>query len=433
LRNTDKNNFAPRIGIAWRPFGNNATVLRMGYGIYTTRILGQVFNSLTAIHTSDNVTYTNAYDAATRTYSIVWPNTAAGGPNAPTTGVQNFSTANDPNYRDPYTQQWSFTIERELNRRSVLRVTYSGQHTVKLTLAPDLNQIGPGRVAWNASLPRPYPSWSRVNTRDNGGDAKYNDLTVQLTGDWQRYGLSYVVSYKWAKGFSNVESNTNGNPDFQSEISGRTDNRFDSRYNLGETQALPNHRFVTTVIWDIPIGRGRAIGANWNKAANAVLGGWTLSSINNFQTGQHLTAYFSGHCPSGTRCYGAERADVAQGQDPNDGPKTLTKWFNTAAFTTANFFNNGQPIFLARWGTAQKGSILGPGAVGVDFGAFKDFAATERVKLRIGAQMTNALNHVNLGNPITDVSNANYGRITALNTTGTFGPRVIVLGARLMF
>jgi hypothetical protein len=434
LRFTDKNNFAPRIGIAWRPFGNNATVLRMGYGIYTTRILGQVFNSLTAIHTSDNVTYTNTFNAATRSYAIVWPNTSTGSANAPAVGVQNFSTANDPNYRDPYTQQWSLTIERELNRRNAVRVTYTGSHTVKLTLAPDLNQIKPGFVAWSPSLPRPFPAWSRVNTRDNGGDSKYNDLTIQFKGDFQKLGLTYVTSYKWAKGFSNVESNTNGSADFQSEISGRTDNRFDTRYLYGEMQAVPNHRFVTTLMWDVPIGRGRAYGKSWHRAVDGVLGGWTLTNISNFESGQHLTAFFSGHCASGTRCYGAERADAVPGQDPNSGSKTLNQWYNTAAFTRANFFNAaGQAIYVGRFGTAQKGSILGPGAIGIDFGAFKDFAVTEKVKFRLGTQVTNLPNHPNFGNPVTDLSNANNGRITALNTTNTFGPRVVVLGARVIF
>jgi hypothetical protein len=73
LRFTDKDNIEPRLGVAWRPGGDNRTVVRGGYGIYHARILGQVFNSLTGIHTSDNVTFPNAFDPATRTYSIVVP------------------------------------------------------------------------------------------------------------------------------------------------------------------------------------------------------------------------------------------------------------------------------------------------------------------------------------------------------------------------
>ena len=115
LRATDKNNFAPRFGIAWRPFGNTSTVLRAGYGVFTTRLLGAIFNSLTGIHTSDNQSYNNSFDLATRTHGIVWPNTFVGDASRgeQAVGNQNFSTANDPYFRDPYTQQWSFTIERD--------------------------------------------------------------------------------------------------------------------------------------------------------------------------------------------------------------------------------------------------------------------------------------------------------------------------------
>ncbi|MCI0705781.1 MAG: TonB-dependent receptor, partial [Planctomycetia bacterium] len=197
LRKTDKNNFAPRLGIAWRPFDDNRTVLRMGYGIYTTRILGAVFNSLTGIHTSDNATYRNALDPQTGVHAIVWPRTAAGQASRGESpvGNQNFSTANDPAYRDPYTQQWSFTIERELSRTNSLRLTYSGSQTVHLTLAPDLNQILPNTIGF-ANLPRtarPFPNWNRINTRDNGGNGTYNDFTIQLKG-LALEGLLYTTS-----------------------------------------------------------------------------------------------------------------------------------------------------------------------------------------------------------------------------------------------
>ena len=98
--------------------GDNRTVMRAGYGIYHTRMLGAVFNSLTGIHTSDNVTFPNASTPAARTYASSGrtrlPATRAAA--SPRVGTQNFSTANDPNYKDPLTQQWSLTFERELNR-----------------------------------------------------------------------------------------------------------------------------------------------------------------------------------------------------------------------------------------------------------------------------------------------------------------------------
>lgn len=436
LREADKNNLAPRIGLAWRPFNNTSTVIRAGYGIYTTRLLGAVFNSLTGIHTSDNISYINKYDAATRAFGFIFPSTYAGAANAPSSSVgdQNFSTANDPNFRDPYTQQWSLTIERELNRENVLRVTYSGSHSVKLTMAPDLNQIQPNTIGF-ANLnrfARPFPNWFRINTRDNGGDSNYHDLTAQLSGRLAGFGLGYVASYKWAKGISNIEERANGSGTFQTEINGRTDNRFDARYLRGPIMAIPFHRFTTNFIWDLPFGSSRKFGGGWNPVLNGALGGWTISSIVTVQSGQHLTPYYSSHCGSGTNCYGNEKTDRVQGQDPNSGPKTLAQWFNTAAFSNRAFFDaNNRPIFAGRFGNAGYGSILGPGLSSIDFGAFKEFQLYEKLKLRFQTQIKNLPNHPNWGNPSANLSAGDYGQIRSL--APNFGLREVVFGLRLMF
>jgi Carboxypeptidase regulatory-like domain len=434
LRFTDKNNFAPRFGIAWRPFGKS-TVIRAGYGVFTTRMLGAIFNSLTAIHTSDNQSYDNAFVATTRTHSIVWPNTYAGtaGRGGAAVGNQNFSTANDPYFRDPYTQQWSLTVERELNRQNAVRVTYSGSHSVKLTMAPDLNQIQPNTVGYAnlTRFARPYPNWARVNTRDNGGDMSYHDFTIQFKGTVLG-GLTYLTSYKWAKGINNIEERGNGTTDFQTEINGRTDNRFDSRYLRGPSQAIPDHRFQTSLIWDLPFGRGKKFGADMNRGLDAIIGGWTISNITTLQTGQHLTAFYSSHCSSGTNCYGNEKADSVPGQDPNAGPKTTEEWFNKRAFSDSAFFDaNRRAIFAGRFGTAGKGSIVGPGLVGIDFGAFKDFSIREGLKLRLQTQIKNLPNHTNLFNPEGNLSSSNYGKIRALQPNAL--PRTVLLGLRLLF
>src|SRR6185436_1886785 len=98
------------------------------------------------------------------------------------------------------------------------------------------------------------------------------------------------------------------------------------------------------------------------------------SGIVTWQTGMHLTASYGSHCGSGVNCYTREKADAVAGQDPNDGPKTAAQWFNTAAFTDRAFFNAaGRPIFAARFGNAEKGSIDGPGLYAIDLGLFKEF------------------------------------------------------------
>jgi Carboxypeptidase regulatory-like domain/TonB dependent receptor len=423
LRVTDKNNLAPRLGIAWRPFDDNRTVVRAGYGIFYTRFLGAIFNSLTGIHTSDNQTFGNAYDAATRTHAIVLPNTFAGsaGRGGAAVGNQNFSTANDPYLKDPMTHQWSLSLDREVGTHQAFRFTYSGRRDRNLTLAPDLNQLGPNTVGF-ANLPRtarPYPNWSRVNTRDGGGEADYHDLTFQLRGQVLS-DLSYSATYKWTHATSNIEIVTQTN--FTEEINSRTNNRFDPEYTRGKVAGIPDHRFTATLIWNLPFFKDKA-----------VLGGWTVSSIITAQSGAHLTAYYSSHCGSGTNCYHPEKADAVSGQDPNNGPRTTDQWFNTGAFSDRAFFNAaGRPIFAGRWGNAEKGSIAGPGLYTIDLGLFKDFKVHGDTRLRFQVQAQNVTNHPNLGFPNTDLSSPNYGRITEL-ARGTLGSRVVVVGARLSF
>jgi hypothetical protein len=436
LRFADKNNVEPRLGIAWRPGADNRTVVRGGYGIYHARILGQVFNSLTGIHTSDNVTFQNTFDPAARTYAIVWPNTFAGDPTRGVTrvGTQNFSTANDPHYADPMTQQWSATFERQLAERHAARVTYSGFRSTDLTMAPDLNQIEPNTIGF-ANLPleaRPFPNWNRINTRDNGGYQNYHDLVFQLRGDLTPWGLSHTTTYKWARSIDNIEDRGAGQSDFQSEINGRTDNRFDADYMRGPTTNIPTHRFVSSAIWMLPVGRGRRFGGGLSPALDAVVGGWAVSTLVQIQSGPHLTAFYSSHCGSGTNCYGSEKADAVVGQDPDAGPRTLAQWFNTGAFTIDAFRDvQGRSAFAGRFGNAEKGSITGPGAWNVDVAAFKDVRLGGRATARFNVFVTNLFNHPNWGRPDTNVTSTNYGRITSLSSV--FPLRTIVLGARIAY
>jgi hypothetical protein len=254
------------------------------------------------------------------------------------------------------TQQWSVTLERELPARQALRVTYSGFHSTDLTLAPDLNQIAPNTTGY-ANLPRevrPYPNWNRVNTRDNGGYQDYHDVIVQVRGGLTRWGLTHSNTYKWAHSIDNIEDRGAGQADFQTEINGRTDNRFDPDYLRGRTTNIPDHRFVSSTIWNLPFGRGRAFAADMPALLDAIAGGWTVSSLIQLQTGPHLTAYYTSHCGSGTNCYGSEKADAVEGQHPDDGPRTLEQWFNTGAFSVDAFRDaQGRAIFAGRFGNAE--------------------------------------------------------------------------------
>ena len=174
------------------------------------------------------------------------------------------------------------------------------------------------------------------------------------------------------------------------------------------------------------------MGTDWSRVIDAVAGGWTVSGVLIAQSGQHLTPYTTSHCPSGTNCYGQERLDAVTGQDPNSGSRTPDSWLNPAAFTNAPSFNAArQPIFIGRFGTAGKGIVDGPGLLQFDAGMFKDFALTERWRLRLQSQVRNLPNHPNFANPDLNITSGNYNRIRALQSNAS--ARVIVVGARIIF
>src|SRR5262249_23942412 len=154
------------------------------------------------------------------------------------------------------------------------------------------------------------------------------------------------------------------------------DNRFDGRYLRGQSGPMPNHRFRTDFIWDLPFGRSKKFGNRMNRGVDDVIGGWTVSSVMIFQSSGLLTPFVSSHCVSGTNCYTSivERPDAVPGQYPNSGANTTEQWFNTGAFTTQAFFRGSTPIFAGRFGNAGKVIIDGPGMTSIDVGAFKDFS-----------------------------------------------------------
>ena len=157
-----------------------------------------------------------------------------------------------------------------------------------------------------------------------------------------------------------------------------------------------------------------------------------MSAIFTAQTGMHLTPYQTSHCASGTNCFGQEKVDLVFGQDPNTGAKSADAWINASAVTNRNFFDaSGRPVFVGRFGTAGKGIIDGPGLITLDAGLFKDFAVTERWRVRLQSQVRNLPNHPNFANPEMNLSSGNFNKIRAL--AGNASTRVIVAGARISF
>jgi hypothetical protein len=439
--------FMPRFGFAYRPFGNK-TVFRGGFSLYNTEVLGSIYYALTGTLQSATYTYNNSL--VNGAPAIQWPNVKTGGSgiSVPAAGTDYFGTANQINYKDPYTMQWNFSIDHDLGFNTGLRVSYIGMGTRDLVWAPNLNQSYYSTIPY-ADQPlssRPFPNWGVINTRANGATANYQSAQVEINHRYKD-GLTLNSAYTFAKNLADNAGYTTGDGSlsFAGENAGsRTMDADNLKAEYGPVSGTRRNRWITSFVYELPVGRGRQFGANFNRVTDAVIGGWQVSSIFLLQSGPFLTPYFSGGDPSGTGSgdIGRKQAPDIIGS-PNLSNPTAGGWFNAAAFTcpgtpgwtpgTACLIGDGAGNPIGRFGDAGIGSVIGPDTVNLNAGMSKHFAVTERVSIKIEASFTNVLNHVNLANPVLSIDSTSVGQITSARGSDFGGSRTGQVGARIDF
>jgi hypothetical protein len=271
---------------------------------------------------------------------------------------------------------------------------------------------------------RPYPQYTNITqTFSNFGTSNYNSLQVQVTRHLTR-GLAVLGAYTWAKAI------TTGS---DSAIDGAgSQDVFQRNLEKSITSFSIPHFFKATWVYDLPIGKGRRF--NPGGALGHILGGWTITGIHNYRSGDPLSIVTSG--PTTSAIFnGTIRPDWNPGvpiiQNGNADVKTDGSgqlYLNPAAFSQVPVTGNNVPL---RLGTApvRLPNVFGPAAFSDDFGVRKSFSFTETTKLEFRADMFNAFNRVGRGNPQTNITNSQFGRITG----GRFGPRNIQMEARIIF
>jgi len=227
---------------------------------------------------------------------------------------------------------------------------------------------------------------------------------------------------------------------------GRVTNSLDRRGDRGDVYATRRHRSITTLVYELPVGRGRQFLGKTNKLTDAVVGGWSLSSILTLQSGPYLTPTMSGGDPSGTNApnRGTQRPDrIADGSLSNP---TADLWLDRNAFLCpgrvagATQFNcsvgvvpGRDPNPIGRFGNSGVGIILGPGSFSWNAGANKRFHVAERVGVKVEATFTNVTNRVNLGDPQLNITNNSFGKITSARGGEFGGGRTGQVSARIEF
>jgi len=427
LRFTDKNNVNPRLGVAWRPFGDNRTVIRGGVGLYTVPLYGSINYSHVATVTSDVPVFINQRTPGG--FAITFPNVFPAALRAvPGAGSQDFRRANQFDLQDPRTAQWSLALERDLGANTGLRIGYIGNRTNDIIVSPDLNQIAPNTTGYAALInTRPFPDWNVVASRDNGAHSRYDGLQTSITRRFSK-GLTLDGSYTLARQLSDAGGAV---PlDFPSENGPSLLNRFRGpEDDYGPVPFTRRHRFVATFLYQLPVGRGRTFGGGMGRGLDLLAGGWDIAGVALLQSGPFLTPQFSGGDPSGTGANvrgftSTTRPD--QTGDGNLGSPAVDRYFDRSAFVIPA--NN-----IGRFGNAAVGSLVGPNTKVFSMTVGKNFPVAGTSRVRFEAAFSNLFDAENFAAPNRTVSSSQFGIITATQTVDQAGPRTVQFSLRYSF
>ena len=426
LRNTYWHDFDPRIGIAFRPFRDNKTVFRAGFGIFTQTPLGQLAYDFIGIPLGAPYTYSNNNGGVPL---FTFPQTSPAATSAQYGGT-GFYDGMNPNYKDPQTAQWNVTIERQLTNALAARITYSGMNSYRMNIKEDYNAIPPSTQPYVPSPyvdPRaPYQNWDEINYSANAGFQNYQGLTLEAT---QRlsHGLYFQANYTWAHNISDAQGDAPGGFASENLLFTPSYDQFDLRAARGNVAGMPRQRFLLTGTYQLPYGNGRTWQSK-NKFVNGALGGWNINTVTLIQTGPFLTPTISPTLDqSNTNIVGRGGITARPDVVGNPGsPQGDLQW-NLNAFAPT-------PAGAGRIGNAGVGILEGPGTIAVSAGLSKEFPVRERLRFRFEATFTNALNHTNFAPPATDISSAStFGVLQSAQTAGQGGNRTGQLALRMDF
>jgi hypothetical protein len=390
LVRTDYNDWAPRLGITWSP--TPKWVVRTGFGMFYSQDTGNPRFDMArnlAGRTRFEADLNNLY-----TFSTAFTGLAGAKAIVPSP----YSFANKYERQTPYTVMYLLNVQRELPGNSLLEVGYVGNQSHHLEQLRAVNEEIPGTTAHAERVP--YPEFGRIQLVDNSGNANYHGLSGKLT---KRYisGLTYLVSYTWSKTIDTGSAirTHDGDTLFPQNSYCLACERGLSSFHVG-------HRFVTSVLYDLPVGRGRSLDVQ-NPILNGIVGGWQVGSIIAYQTGFPITV--STGTDQANTGGGFDRPN-ATGIDPvlPRSQQTTERFFNIDAFVRQPF---------GSFGNVGRNTLIGPRLLNWDAAAHKNFNITERQYVQFRWEAFNAMNHPNWGNPNTSRNSAGFGTISGTRTS----------------
>ncbi|HWR13569.1 MAG TPA: TonB-dependent receptor [Terriglobales bacterium] len=389
-------NWAPRLGITYRPFSSKDIVLRGGYGIYYNIFTGNRGASL--VNLPVWTVYGQTFGASTlQSWETAW----AAGPS----GAKNFNVYSPlVDIKPTRTHQWNVSVQTALPAKTSLTLSYVGTRVPNEISAFSRNVPTVGFHA-NIAADRPYPAFNIINTFQNMGEFWYNGLQTYVERRFDS-GLSFTFAYAFSR--TMIDRVAEGEFDALAAYSPDWYNRHRSINDFRHIQSA-------TVVWQVPYGRGKRFGANANGIFDAILGGWQLSLMEQARSGQPLTmSQSNGNLGNGQ----SSRLNIIG--DPSVADPSKDLWFNTAAFAAA-------PLYT--FGNSGIGDVEGPGFFQVNSGLSKNFKVTEKSFVQFRWEAYNLFNRVNLGNPGQNINSAStFGKIFSASTA-----RYMQFGLRFVF
>jgi carboxypeptidase family protein len=443
----DKNNFAPRIGFAFKPLADyDRLVLRGGYGIYYIRTSGQIGGGVDLLNFPILALPVGAGSALLRSLGFPLPTARALGvpfnrpflqvpqpsafpvvPTVPSSLRDQFGNPipiagvfMDRGMRSPYTHQFGVSVQWEAISNTLLEVGYSGARGVKLTQLYNLNQ--PVFNPATGQFTVPFPGFSNNGAIAAGlhliqttGQSYYHSMQASVTKRLS-HGLSFLASYTLSKSID-----TNSGP-LTGDLAANPGDQQDHRLNRGLSDWDRKHRFVYSFVYDLPklykgnSGFGKRLLNDWEMAGVAVL-----------QSGTPFTVFATAG-GGGTNLTRGNFAPGFNGSTELQGPVTdrLNRFFNTSAFVPplGAFFDPNAPF-----GNTGRNILRGPDQRNLDFSIIKFFALTEETRLEFRTEFFNLTNSPSFANPDSNVLSGGFGRISSTSK----GPRVIQFALKLNF
>jgi hypothetical protein len=441
LVHPDGKDFGPRLGLAYSI--DPKTVVRAGYGISYT-FFNRVGSALEGI---------NAPQAL---FGVINQSFSNGGPvpstflttlNSFTTGIANpaaFNPVNSnvvyipPDSKWPYIQNWFLSVQRQIAKSTLVEVSYNGNHSLRLPILADYNQAFPNAqtATCNYSVTpvvtsgclgvqarRPIPSYGPITWVDPAGDNHYDGLSARVEHRLGG-GLYFLNSFTWGHGMGDSEQALEyysgyyeANPqNIRNLAAEKGPSSFDVKLNN-----------VTSIVYQIPFGKGRKYGATMNPFLDAVAGGWELNTINTAHTGTPLDVSYGPSTINDvtglSNDYRGEailRPNVSGTAASQSTAQSLNTFFAGYTFTT--------PPATEPFGNLGRNSFRAPGLEQWDFAANKTFTIHESVKLQFRSEFFNVTNHTNFGIPTAITTSSAFGTIRT-----TYPSRQVQFALKLLF